>query len=111
MDVDIQDIIHDMENKRDTSSDEDRDIDGERTFEAERDRYMTEHHRRRAVQNRAENSDLNKTLTKFMQHGCAKHFVIEDSATLRLVKALHELEFEDVISSIGQGARINIKVR
>ena len=87
-------------------------INFENEVDIERDRYMDEQRRRRAAQDRrsVENSSLKGTMIKFLQHSSARDFLIEESATLRLVKAIHEQELEDVISSVEQGARINFQV-
>ena len=49
-------------------------------------------------------------MVQFLDHTSARDFVFEESATLRLVKALHKTKIEDVILAIEQGARINFEV-
>ena len=55
-------------------------------------------------------SALQRMIIQFFQHSSARDSVVKESATLRLVKALHEHKLEDVILAIEQGARINFQV-
>ena len=76
--------------------------------QAERDRRKAELDRQAALKKQR---SLQRSMIQFIRHTSASDFVLEESATLRLVKALHEQELEDVILSFHQGAKINFQVR
>ena len=53
---------------------------------------------------------LEKFIIQFIHQTSVRELVIEESPTLRLVKALYEKKLEPVILAIEQGARINVQV-
>ena len=55
-------------------------------------------------------SSLEKSMMQFIRHTNGREHVLEQSSTLRLVKALHEKKLEHVILAIEEGACINFKV-
>ena len=55
-------------------------------------------------------SSLERSMMRFIRHTSAKNHVLEESPTLRLIKALHEKKLEHVILAIEEGACINFKV-
>ena len=55
-------------------------------------------------------SSLERSMMRFLRHDKANNHVLEESPTLRLVKALHERMLEHVILAIEEGACINFHV-
>lgn len=89
-----------------TSADSD---DENHLLSDEDEEYETESSAEDEDEPSVENS-LERSMVRLIHHTISRDLVIEESPTLRLVKALHETNLENVILAIEKGARTNFQV-